>query len=79
MFYFGGCDSKIYCMGVRVFFYYQRLLTFSLGFAAGAMFYVSFFELIPEIWSVTQKTKSNPGMSAMIFGASAAFVYVISD
>ncbi|ETO06320.1 putative divalent heavy-metal cation transporter [Reticulomyxa filosa] len=56
-----ACDIPLPLTAVPAFLfvdYFERLLELSLGFAAGAMMYVSFMELLPECFELLKKSQT---------------------
>ena len=78
-----SCDIPLPLTAVPAYLFVETftpLLSFSLGFAAGAMFYISFCELMPECLEMipSYKTKDRTIMWTTFF-SSIAFVYLVSD
>mmetsp|Transcript_43411 Transcript_43411/g.69557 ORF Transcript_43411/g.69557 Transcript_43411/m.69557 type:complete len:243 (-) Transcript_43411:36-764(-) len=78
-----SCDIPLPLTAVPAFLFvdtFTPLLSFSLGFAAGAMFYISFCELMPECLDKIPSYKvKERAIMWTTFLSSIAFVYLVSD
>merc|ERR1719273_2750704 len=75
-----SCDIPLPLTAVPAYLFVETftpLLSFSLGFAAGAMFYISFCELLPECLEVIPSEKTSDRLLMWFtFGVSLVFVYL---
>eukprot|EP01084_Bolivina_argentea_P292758 503395_1 len=78
-----SCDIPLPLTAVPAYLFVETftpLLSFSLGFAAGSMFYISFCELMPECLEIIPPYKKRDrAIMWSIFVLSISFVYGVSD
>ena len=78
-----SCDIPLPLTAVPAYLWvetFTHMLSFSLGFAAGAMFYISFCELMPECLEQIPAEKSRDrAVMWTIFATAISFVYLVSD
>lgn len=78
-----SCDIPLPLTAVPAYLFvdtFTPLLAFSLGFAAGAMLYISFCELLPEcLEQIPAEKGRDRAVMWTIFSSAIAFVYLVSD